>query len=187
MGMDGYSGIREARYALARDRARGITTLTRQRPPIDIEAIIDLAGIPIVERVLREDVRGTIGDVAGRRSIILSRYHRFSQNERRWVLAEELGHVLLDHRLVESAQPGKPSMGLLEERRVIYEREARAFAAELLMPFFEVRKRWFAISQERPVEGELSVESRIERLATEFGVTPAAMRVRLQQTKLIPS
>src|SRR6202011_1513706 len=80
-----------------------------------------------------------------------------------------------------------PTMGLLEERRIIYEREARAFAAELLMPFFEVRKRWFAISQERPVEGELSVESRIERLATEFGVTPAAMRVRLQQTKLIPS
>ena len=96
----------QVRYELARDRARGIITLTRQRPPIDIEAIIDLSGISIVERVLREDVRGTIGDVAGRRSIILSRYHRFSQNERRWVLAEELGHILLDHQLVESGQPG---------------------------------------------------------------------------------
>jgi Zn-dependent peptidase ImmA (M78 family) len=76
-------------------------------------------------------------------------------------------------------------MGLLEARRVIYEREARAFAAELLMPFFEVRRRWFAMSQEQPVEGELSVEKRVERLAAEFGVTTMAMRVRLQQMKII--
>jgi Zn-dependent peptidase ImmA (M78 family) len=139
-----------------------------------------------MERVLVDGIRGTIGDVAGRRPIILNRRHRFSsQQERRWVLAEELGHVLLGHQLVESTQPGKPTMGLLEERRVIYEREARAFAAELLMLFFEVRKRWFALSQERPVEGELSHENRVERLAYEFGVTPAAMRVRLQQMKLI--
>src|ERR1700736_2718922 len=93
-----------------------------------------------------------------------------SEQERRWVLAEELGHVLLGHHLAESTQPGKPTMGLLEERRVRYEQEASAFAAELLMPFFEVRRRWFAISQERPVEGELSVESRIERLSTDVWV-----------------
>ncbi len=55
------------------------------------------------------------------------------------------------------------------------------------MPFFEVRRRWFAYSQELPVEGELSTEARVERLAAEFGVTPAAMRVRLQQMKLIPA
>ena len=54
------------------------------------------------------------------------------------------------------------------------------------MPFKEVRCRWFVISQEHPVEGKLSTEGRVERLATEFGVTPGAMRVRLQQMKLIP-
>lgn len=102
------------------------------------------------------------------------------------MLAEELGHVLVDHRLVESTVPGKPTMGLLEERRIIYEHEARAFAAELLMPFFEVRRRWFAISQEHPVEGELSLEDRVKQLAEEFSVTPAAMRVRLQQMRLVP-
>ena len=177
---------RGVRYELARSRARGLLTLTRQKPPIDVQAIIDLAGVPVVERVLLDGIRGTIGDVAGQRSIILNRHHRFSsEQERRWVLAEELGHVLLGHQLVESTAPGKPTMGLLEERRVLYEREARAFAAELLMPFFEVRRRWFAISQEHPVEGELSTEDRVERLAAEFSVTPAAMRVRLQQMKLI--
>jgi Zn-dependent peptidase ImmA (M78 family) len=65
-------------------------------------------------------VRGTIRDVAGRRSIILNRRWRFSSvAERRWVLAEELGHVLLDHRLVESTHPGRSSIGLLEERRYL--------------------------------------------------------------------
>jgi Zn-dependent peptidase ImmA (M78 family) len=180
------SGSRDVRYDLARDRARGLLMLTRQRPPVDMDAIIERAGVPVVERVLVDGIRGTIGDIAGRRTIILNRHHRFSTpKERRWVLAEELGHVLLGHQLVESTQPGKPTMGLLEERRIIYEREARAFAAELLMPFFEVRKRWFAISQERPVEGELSLEDKVRRLADEFGVTVAAMRVRLQQMKLV--
>lgn len=180
------SRAQETRYDLARDRARGLLTLTRQEPPIDVQAIIDLAGIPVVERVLIDRMRGTIGDVAGQRSIILNRRHRFSsEQERRWVLAEELGHVLLGHQLVESTQPGKATMGLLEERRLFYEREARAFAAELLMPFREVRRRWFVIPQEHPPEGELKDEDRVKRLAAEFSVTPAAMRVRLQQMKLI--
>ncbi len=53
------------------------------------------------------------------------------------------------------------------------------------MPFREVRRGWFVISQERPIGGELSLEDRVKRLAEEFGVTQAAMRVRLQQMKLI--
>jgi len=36
---------------------------------VDVQAIIDLAGIPVVERVLIDGMRGTIGDVAGERSI----------------------------------------------------------------------------------------------------------------------
>lgn len=122
----------------------------------------------------------TIGDVAGRRSIILNRKWKFSsENEKRWALAEELGHILLEHRLVESTQSGKPTIGLLEQRRVFYEREARAFAAELLMPFSEVRRRWFSLSPEG-----LSVEEMVYRLAEEFRVTPAAMRGCMQQMKL---
>ena len=178
----------EIRYDLARNRARSLLTLTRLRPPVDVQTIIDLAGIPVVERALQDGTRATIGDIAGRRAIILNRKWKFSsENERRFVLAEELGHILMGHKLVESTAPGKPTIGLLEPRRHFYEREAHAFAAELLMPFVEVRRRWFAIAQERPPEGELSVEKRVERLAAEFSVTPAAMRIRLQQMKLIPA
>ena len=113
----------EVRYDLARNRARGLLTLTKQRPPVDVQAIIDLASIPVVDRALPDGTRATIGDVAGRRSIILNRKWKFSsENERRWVLAEELGHVLMGHRLVESTEPGKPTIGLLEPRRHFYER-----------------------------------------------------------------
>lgn len=67
----------------------------------------------------------------------------------------------------------------------LYEREARAFAAEFLMPFREARRRWFAISREQPPEGELSDDDRVKPVVEEFAVTPMAMRVRLQQMKLI--
>jgi hypothetical protein len=48
------------------------------------------------------------------------------------------------------------------------------------MPFAEVRRRWFALSHEG-----VSVEEMVRRLADEFSVTPAAMRVRLQQMRLV--
>jgi hypothetical protein len=102
-------------------------------------------------------------------------------NERRWVLAEELGHVLLGHRLVESTEPGKPAIGLLEPRRHFYEREARAFAAEPLMLFAEVRRRWFGLSRDG-----VSVEDMVRRLADEFAVTTSAMRVRLSADEGCP-
>ena len=171
----------EIRYDLARNRARSLLTLTKQRPPVDVQAIIDLAGIPVLERALADGTRATVGDIAGRRSIILNRKWKFSsENERRFVLAEELGHILMGHKLVESTEPSKPMVGLLEPRRDFYEREARAFAAELLMPFAEVRRRCFGLSPEA-----VSVDDMVRRLAGEFAVTLAAMRVRLQQMKLV--
>jgi len=72
------SRAEEILYDLARNRARGLLTLTRQRPPVDVMAIIDLGGIPVLERVLPDGTRATIGDVAGRRSIILNRKWKFS-------------------------------------------------------------------------------------------------------------
>jgi Zn-dependent peptidase ImmA (M78 family) len=79
-----------------------------------------------------------------------------------------------------ATEPGKSAIRLLEPRRHFYEREARAFAAELLMPFAEVRRRWFGLS----CEG-VSVEDMVRRLADEFAVTTSAMRVRLQQMKVV--
>jgi Zn-dependent peptidase ImmA (M78 family) len=174
---------KSTRYDVARERARALLTLTRQRPPVDVDAIVERAGVPVVERTLEADVRATVGDVAGRRSIILNRNYKVSSaGERRWILAEELGHVLLDHRLVNSTVPGTIVVGLLEAQRVVYEREARAFAAELLMPFGEVSRRWFASLREQP---EQPAKDRTRRLASDFGVTPSAMKVRLEQMRIV--
>jgi Zn-dependent peptidase ImmA (M78 family) len=79
----------------------------------------------------------------------------------------------MGHKFVESTEPGRPAIGLLEQRRVFYEKEARAFAAELLMPFSEVRRRWFGLSAEG-----VNVEGAVRRLADDFSVTLAAFRSR---------
>jgi Zn-dependent peptidase ImmA (M78 family) len=174
---------KDPRYDVARGRAQSLLVLTRQQPPVDVDAIIERAGVPVVQRALEEGVRATIGDVAGRRSIILNRHHPISSpGERRWILAEELGHVLLGHRLVNSDVPGQTVVGLREWRRQLHEREAKAFAAELLMPFAEVSQRWFASLRERPEQPEAE---RVRRLAAEFGVTASAMRVRVEQMRLV--
>lgn len=179
----GPSRDKDTRYNLARERAKALLVLTRQRPPVDVDAIVDRAGVPIIERVLEEGTRATVGDIAGRRYIILNRDYRISSDrERRWILAEELGHVLLGHRLVNSNVPGRTVVGLREWRRQLHEREAKAFAAELVMPFAEVTRRWFALLRERP---EQETAERARRLADDFGVTAAAMRVRLEQMKLV--
>ena len=172
---------------LARNRAGVLLALTGRRPPVNIAALIERTGIAVVDRVLPDGVRGTIGDIAGRRAIILNRHWRFaSENERRWVLAEELGHILLEHQLVASTQPGVPEPGLFEARRLIDEREARAFAAELLMPLVEVRARWCAAVNRRfGPSREASTDDLVRALAQEFGVTPGAMRIRLQELRLV--
>jgi len=176
---------------VARERAAALLSLNRQDPPIDVESIIHAAGIPIVERRLAQDIRATIGDISGRRVIILNRLWLFSSEaERRWVLAEELGHILLDHRLVASTAPGEPRIGLVEWHRGLYERDARAFAAELLMPLARVRSRWFEESTGRSqLPGQHTrhamVTQRVHTLAREFGVTPTAMRIRLERLRLL--
>jgi hypothetical protein len=68
----------------------------REKPPVDVGAIIERGGVSVVERALDKNLRATVGDVAGRRAIILNRnYSIRSSGERRWILAEELGHILL--------------------------------------------------------------------------------------------
>jgi hypothetical protein len=83
--------------------------LTRQVPPVDIDTIVQRAGVTVVKRAFEESVRATIGDVAGRRSIILNRNYRIlSAGERRWIPAEKLGHILLGQHLTKPRYPGVP-------------------------------------------------------------------------------
>lgn len=160
-------------------------------PPVDVEAAARLLGYP-VEWVSRP--RGERGGIARRNgevALLVNREYAFrSEAERRWVLAEELGHAVLGHlALVASDAPGDPT-ALREPDRRRVEEAARAFAAELLMPAAEVRTRFTRLQQgaDRPAgarERDEAVRRAVAELARSFEVSPSAMRVRLEELGLL--
>jgi Zn-dependent peptidase ImmA (M78 family) len=174
--------------ARARARAQGVLETVRGIP-VDIHRIAEQNGYPVRERPLPAGERGTIARDGDHTVIVVSR-DRLSEAERRWVVAEELGHAMLEHStLVASTTPGSPPV-LAEPRRRTEEREAKAFAAEVLMPEEKVRGRFaqmgpriqraLGLRQRETETGEVVVT-----LARMFGVTPSAMRLRLEELDLL--
>jgi len=174
----------------ARARARATAAGIREIP-VDVERIAEHCGYPVQDRSLPAGQRGTIARDGDHTIIVINR-DRPGQTpaERRWIVAEELGHALLEHTtLVASSAPGgAPTM--LEPRRRTEEREAKEFAAEILMPEEKVRGRFaemapriyrtLGLRQRETETGEVVVT-----LARMFGVTPTAMRVRLEELELV--
>ncbi len=174
----------------ARARARAILEGTRDIP-VDIERVAETCGYPVRERPLPPGERGTIARDGDHTVIVVNR-DRPGQAaaERRWVVAEELGHAVLAHStLVASSAPGAAPV-LPERRRRDEEREAKAFAAEILMPEEKVRGRFAELAPRiyrtlglRHRENEIGEV--VVTLARMFGVTPTAMRFRLDELDLI--
>ena len=177
---------------LNRARARARATSAGMREiPIDIERIAERCGFPVQDRPLPAGQRGTIARDGAHTVIVINRDRPGQASaERRWVVAEELGHALLEHStLVASSAPGA-APAIAEPRRRVEEREARAFAAEILMPEEKVRGRFaelapriyrtLGLRQRESETGEVVVT-----LARMFGVTPTAMRVRLEELDLV--
>jgi len=171
--------------------AREVLAAFRLTPPVDVEAAARLLGYP-VEWVSRP--RGERGGIArrdGEVALLVNREYAFrSEAERRWVLAEELGHAVLGHlALVASDAPATGSVSREPDRRRA-EDAARAFAAELLMPAAEVRTRFTRMHQgaDRPAgerERAESLRRVITELARDFEVSQAAMRIRLEELSLL--
>src|SRR5207245_7294659 len=113
-----------------------------------------------------------------------------SEAERRWVIAEELGHAVLEHStLVASTAPGH-RLTIPEPRRRVEEREAKRFAAEVLMPEEKVRGRFAELAPR--IYQTLGLRKRqaetdevVAALARMFAVTPAAIHARLEELDLI--
>jgi len=179
-----------AELSRARARARAIVNDARSIP-VDIERLAEQYGYPVRDRPLPQGERGTIARDGGYTVIVVNR-DRPGQTaaERRWVIAEELGHAILEHStLVASSAPGA-APAIAEPRRRVEEREAKAFAAEILMPAEKVRGRFaelapriyrtLGLRQRETETGEVVVV-----LARMFGVTPTAMRLRLEELDLV--
>jgi len=185
------SGAAEDRSGLGRAHARARAILEGARTiPVDIQHIAEQHGYPVRERPLPEGERGTIAREGDHTVIVINReLVGRSEAERRWVIAEELGHAILEHStLVASSTPGRP--GIAEPRRRAEEREAKRFAAEVLMPEEKVRGRFAELAPR--IYQALGLRQRqtetdevIAALARMFAVSPLAMRVRLEELSLI--
>lgn len=175
--------------ARARERAHAALAGTRD-VPIDIRKIAEQLGFPVQERALPPGERGTIGRDGGRVMIAISSRGGYTEAELRWVIAEELGHAALGHTaLVASSAPGV-APAIAEPRRREEEREARAFAAEVLMPEEKLRARYAELAPriDRTLglrQREAEADEVVGLLARMFGVTPTALRFRLAELDLL--
>lgn len=179
------------RAAPAAASAREILESFGPEIPIDVEAVAERLGFPVRWRVLPPEYRGGVEGDADARVLVLNREYPFgSEAERRWTVAEELGHAILEHgTLVASEEPGRPAR-MLETGRQAKETEAKAFAAELLMPAAAVRGMFHreqslilrALGSE---ERSHAIRTVIADLAREFRVSQHAMRIRLGDLGLL--
>lgn len=175
--------------ARARGRARAALAGVHD-VPVDIRALAEQLGYPVHDRPLPPGERGTIGRDGDRIVISVSSHAGVTDAERRWVIAEELGHAMLGHTaLVASSAPGA-APAVAEPRRREEEHEARAFAAEILMPEEKVRARFAELAPriEQTLgmrQRETEIDDVVRAVARTFGVTPTAMRLRLEELELL--
>jgi Zn-dependent peptidase ImmA (M78 family) len=148
--------------------------------PVDVRAISGDCGTSVTEEELEDSVSGFLVLRDGRGIIGVNRKHH--PNRQRFTIAHELAHYLL-HRDAASvfidASPVFFRDETSSEGSKAQEIEANAFAAELLMPAAALRAR----VGNRPVDGH--DEAALRRLASEFGVSPQALLIRLTRLDLI--
>jgi IrrE N-terminal-like domain len=175
----------------AATQAREVLEVFGADTPVDVEALAERLGYPVRWRTLRRDQRGGIEGDSDHRILVLNRDYPFrSDGERRWAVAEELAHAVLGHTaLVASDEPGRAGM-ISEPARIAQERDAKAFAAELLMPAGAVRRAFEraqnvilrALAAEERAQATRAV---VADLAREFHVSQQAMRLRLAELELL--
>jgi Zn-dependent peptidase ImmA (M78 family) len=168
------------RYTLARIEARAVLSRVGSEPPIDISAAAGAYGVGVVEKPLGRS-RGVAIHRNGRMEIALNNeWPWHGAGERRWVIAEELGHLLLGHpAIVQAVADGA---GWIRQATLdAVDREARFFAQEVLMPAAAVRN---LLHMFRPVTA-IKSEAIVEGMAERFQVSKTAMGYRLEGMKLI--
>jgi len=171
--------------------AREILETFELEVPIDVEAVAERMGFPVRWRVLPPEYRGGVEGEADAYVLVLNRNYPFrSDAERRWTIAEELGHAIFEHgTLVASEEPGRAPR-LLETSRQAQETAAKSFAAELLMPAAAVRGAFrraesLILSALGSEERSHAIRTVIGDLAREFRVSQQAMRIRLRELGLL--
>ncbi len=167
--------------AMAAEReARKLLAETGSEVPVDVDAVADFLGLSVIEEDLEDSVSGMLVVNDGHGVIgVNGRHHA---NRRRFTTAHEIGHFLL-HRdgasVFVDAAPVFFRDDVSSAGTDGQEREANAFAAELLMPKERLRER---------VDGmalDLYDDATVQKLARSFGVSTQALTIKLVRLGMI--
>jgi Zn-dependent peptidase ImmA (M78 family) len=150
--------------------------------PIDVVAMASACGVVVRSETLEEFVSGLLL-VRGDEAVIGVNADHHS-NRRRFTIAHELGHYLL--HLDRSAFFLDASPVYFRQETTVatdlnQEREANAFAAELMMPESAIR----ALMATDPID--VFDDMAAKQMANRFGVSTQALIIRLTELDLVLS
>ena len=144
------------------------------RIPVDVESIAQQMGVKI-ETLNPFAAGGISGEIEFLEDQPVIRVNAADpQTRRRFTIAHELGHLALGH-LADEKEFRDPSKNYTLGNYNPKERDANYFAAALLMPDDAVRA--YAAGMESPTA---------TTLANAFGVSKAAMGIKLKMLGIIP-
>lgn len=149
--------------------ARQLIADAQRDLPVKLAALASSLGVRVVASTLPAGISGEIRPSNDGACVISINRHD-SPRRQRFTVAHELAHFLLHRDQIGSGikDDALYRSGLSDTR----EAEANRLAAEILMPIGLVHK----MLQER---GGIPTEDVVAGLAVEFGVSDAAMRIRL--------
>lgn len=142
--------------------------------PVKVSALAQDLGLSVLSATLPAGIAGEIRPAAENNSYIVRVNRHDSKGRQRFTVAHEIAHFLIHRDYIGSGiSDDVLYRSALSDSR---EAEANRLAAEILMPADKVRATFAA------AEG---VEAKITKLAEEFNVSEAAMRIRLEIMGLI--
>lgn len=152
-----------------RTRARQVLEQLRlTSPPVDVEGVAVDHGLKVRYVARTGGFEGRL--VRDRMVIEVNRHHH--RHKQRFTIAHEIGHFVLAHSPVFNSYDDRS----IADPNRINERQANAFASDLLIPEPWVRQRWSEVRRsERP----------IDKIAECFDVSSEAMYYRLADLDLL--
>jgi Zn-dependent peptidase ImmA (M78 family) len=137
--------------------------------PLKLSELASRLGVRVVASTLPPGVSGELRP-APRGGFVISINRHDSPRRQRFTVAHELAHYLLHRDQIGSGIKDDVlyRSGLSDSR----EAEANRLAAQILMPIVQVGEKLKAY-------GGIATEAVVSNLAADFGVSEAAMRIRL--------
>ncbi len=144
------------------------------KPPVDVEAIAEANNVAIKRMELEKDISGILFRAESGNVIVVNSLH--NDLRQRFTIAHELGHLMLhDGEEVHVDQEFRVNLRDIRSTTAEHldEREANAFAANLLMP-----AAW--LKQDVAAQDiDMTSEEDLRKLASLYEVSMQAMTIRL--------